>query len=255
MCTIFISYASEDRTDVAEPLAELLSKEGVKVWYDKYVLKIGDSLRDAIDNGLKSADYGLVILSFNFFKKKWTEYELSSLVTLERVYSPPKKILPIWHKLKSSDIVEYSPNLADKVAADTSAGLENVMEDILRAIGKKRQVNFEKPETQIIKEKNISHDIEDIVELLKILKRTKYLWLGLCELSDKQQIVSEEVKETTLSDIKGSLDKLLLMGHLVYETKYSYDMITTKQKVYLITVFNISTQVRNLIQLVQKGQL
>lgn len=42
---VFISHASEDKDDVARPLAEALRNNGLSVWYDEFELKIGDSLR------------------------------------------------------------------------------------------------------------------------------------------------------------------------------------------------------------------
>lgn len=42
---VFISHASEDKNCVIRPLAQALVGKGLKVWYDKYELKIGDSLR------------------------------------------------------------------------------------------------------------------------------------------------------------------------------------------------------------------
>lgn len=66
---IFISHASEDKDDIARPLAEELGEQGYEVWYDEYSLKIGDSLSQEIDRGLSSCDYGVVILSKSFFEK------------------------------------------------------------------------------------------------------------------------------------------------------------------------------------------
>lgn len=65
---LFISHASEDKEKIARPLAEALRKEGFKVWYDEFTLKIGDSLRRSIDYGLANSRYGLVILSPNFLR-------------------------------------------------------------------------------------------------------------------------------------------------------------------------------------------
>ena len=66
----FISHASEDK-DFVEPLAERLRELGLTVWYDKFVLKIGDSLRESIDRGLASSRYGVVVISHAFFTKRW----------------------------------------------------------------------------------------------------------------------------------------------------------------------------------------
>ena len=42
---IFISHASEDKADVARPLAAHLEHLGLKVWLDEFELTLGDSLR------------------------------------------------------------------------------------------------------------------------------------------------------------------------------------------------------------------
>lgn len=49
---LFISHASEDKADFVKPLADELINLGVSVWYDEYTLRIGDSLRRSIDQGL-----------------------------------------------------------------------------------------------------------------------------------------------------------------------------------------------------------
>src|SRR5262249_39849411 len=41
---VFISHASEDKKTIVEPLAAALSDLGVKVWYDNFLLRGGDSL-------------------------------------------------------------------------------------------------------------------------------------------------------------------------------------------------------------------
>jgi hypothetical protein len=48
----FIAHASEDKDAVVDPLAEILISKGFRVWYDKYELRMGDSLRQEIDRGL-----------------------------------------------------------------------------------------------------------------------------------------------------------------------------------------------------------
>ena len=60
---VFISHASEDKDTVARPLANHLAALGVKVWFDKSELRLGDSLRTKIDAGLARSRFGVVILS------------------------------------------------------------------------------------------------------------------------------------------------------------------------------------------------
>ncbi len=52
------------------PLAESLRKENVEVWYDEFSLKLGDSIRQSIDKGLRQSRFGVVVLSKSFFEKK-----------------------------------------------------------------------------------------------------------------------------------------------------------------------------------------
>lgn len=78
---VFISHASEDKNAVVRPLAHALSSGGLKVWYDEFELKIGDSLRRKIDTGLAKSRFGVIVLSRSFFGKGWTNYELDGLVT------------------------------------------------------------------------------------------------------------------------------------------------------------------------------
>lgn len=114
----FISHASEDKDDIVRDLADALVGRNIKVWYDEFELKIGDSLRKSIDKGLTNSKYGIVILSPSFIKKNWTEYELNGMVAREM--DGHKVILPIWHKITKDEVLKFSPTLADKMALNTA---------------------------------------------------------------------------------------------------------------------------------------
>jgi hypothetical protein len=128
----FICHASEDKDEVARPLAEALTKMNLRVWYDEFTLRLGDSLRRAIDHGLANSRYGVVILSPSFFKKNWPQKELDGLAARED--GMEKVILPVWHRINRDDVVKVSPTLADKVAANTEEGLETVAKRIKEAM-------------------------------------------------------------------------------------------------------------------------
>jgi hypothetical protein len=100
------------------PLAHALSAGGLRVWYDEFELRLGDSLRRKIDTGLAKSHFGVVVLSRSFFRKGWTNYELDGLVT--RAVSGEQVLLPIWHEITKQELIEYSPSLADKVARNTA---------------------------------------------------------------------------------------------------------------------------------------
>ena len=115
---VFISHASEDKDALVRPLAAALQNAGLSVWYDEFELRIGDSLRRKIDKGLASSRFGIVVLSQAFFGRGWPEYELDGLVT--RAVSGEQILLPIWHNVSKSEVVSYSPSLADRLARSTA---------------------------------------------------------------------------------------------------------------------------------------
>ena len=132
MPDVFICHASEDKEYIARPLAQLLSSSGIEVWYDEYSLKLGDSLRRTIDKGLANSRYGAVILSPSFFEKDWPQTELDGLFAKE--IGGEKVILPIWHEIDRDEVLKYSPILADRFAAITSSGLDDVVMKILDVV-------------------------------------------------------------------------------------------------------------------------
>jgi hypothetical protein len=115
---VFICHATEDKSYV-EPLAEALRHEGIKVWYDRFVVSWGDDIRQSIDAGLARTTFGIVIFSPAFLKKKkWTEHELSGLFARES--AGRKLILPIWHNIAEDDFAEYGPSFATRLAKNSA---------------------------------------------------------------------------------------------------------------------------------------
>lgn len=130
---VFISHASEDKDDVVRPLAHALTAKNLTVWYDEFELKIGDSLRRKIDKGLANSKFGIVVLSKEFIKKGWTNYELDGIVT--KAVTGEQVILPIWHNITKKEVIDYSPSLADKLARNTSTyTVEEIADEIAEVI-------------------------------------------------------------------------------------------------------------------------
>jgi hypothetical protein len=130
---LFICHASEDKDNFVRPLAELLQKENVEVWYDEFSLKLGDSIRRSIDKGLSQSRFGVVVISPSFLKKEWTQYELDGL-TEKEISGKEKVILPIWHDIEYKEVLQYSPSLANKKAALSKNGLQKIVKEIMGVI-------------------------------------------------------------------------------------------------------------------------
>jgi TIR domain len=129
---VFISHASEDKGDLVRPLADALVARGLSVWYDEFSLKLGDSLRGSIDFGLANSRYGVVVLSKDFFAKRWPVEELNGLKSKE--VGGRKVILPIWHKVTYEQVVAVSPMLADKLAIVSDVGIDKIADGIVAAL-------------------------------------------------------------------------------------------------------------------------
>lgn len=115
---VFISHASEDKSPFVDDLVKALQDRDVIVWYDSINIGWGDSLRTQIDNGLKKSTFGIVILSENYIKKGWTQYELEGLFNIEMTKG--KTILPIWHNITKQQVMDFSAPLAGRKALTTA---------------------------------------------------------------------------------------------------------------------------------------
>lgn len=108
---VFISHANEDKDAIVRPLATELERLSVRVWYDEFSLKLGDSLSESIDKGLTGSRFGLLVLSKSFLGKNWPDYEYRSLLT--RQIDGENVILPLWYGVTKEEVKDYSLFLAD----------------------------------------------------------------------------------------------------------------------------------------------
>lgn len=133
---VFISHASEDKESVARPLRAALAARGITVWLDETEIKLGQSLRRSIDEGIRSSRFGIVVLSKPFFEKGWTNHELDGLIT--RNVAGEQSLLPIWHGLQAEEVRSYSPSLADKLAAHTNdTTIDEIADQIAEVVRRK----------------------------------------------------------------------------------------------------------------------
>jgi len=121
----FISHASTDKEQIARPLAKALRARGQRVWFDDFEVRPGDSLAQVIDFGTSASVFGVIIVSHNFFGRKWTEAELDALTR--------KRIFLVLHELTPEDLQQLRPDLEDRVSISTSAGIEKIADALVDA--------------------------------------------------------------------------------------------------------------------------
>ena len=142
---VFISHASDA---VVLPLARALEARSLRVWYDQWVLTIGDSLLEKIDEGLRESTFGAVVLSKSFFGKRWPRAELDGL--MQREVHGHKVILPVWHGLTAEEVREYSLILAGRVSGTTEGGIDSLADKLVRAIGIGTPRSAERPRYRLL---------------------------------------------------------------------------------------------------------
>jgi hypothetical protein len=77
---VFLSHSAKDKA-VVRPLAERLRKDGVKVWFDEWMLKPGDSIESPqsktakIEEGLERSRVLVLCMSANAFRSDWAQLE------------------------------------------------------------------------------------------------------------------------------------------------------------------------------------
>jgi hypothetical protein len=71
---VFLSHSSKDKA-VVRALAERLRKDGLKVWFDEWEIKPGDSIPAKIEEGLERARVLVLCMSANAFGSDWAQLE------------------------------------------------------------------------------------------------------------------------------------------------------------------------------------
>lgn len=127
---VFLSHASEDKDEIARPLAGALTARGVTVWFDELNIRVGQSIRREIERGIRDARFGLVIVSQSFMAKQWTQTELDALWG-KQLAARDDSLLPVWHKVTYDEVQQGLPLLAGLHALNTSTMSIDKIADLL----------------------------------------------------------------------------------------------------------------------------
>ena len=87
---VFLSHSTKDKGVVRE-VAQRLRKDGVKVWFDEWVLKPGDSIPAKIEEGLERSRVLVLCMSANAFGSDWAQLEAGT----SGFATPPKQGAPL----------------------------------------------------------------------------------------------------------------------------------------------------------------
>src|SRR5438045_3090755 len=71
---VFLSYSSRDK-EVVRSVAERLRGDGLKVWWDEWEIRAGDSIPSKIEDGLERSRVLVLCMSANAFGSDWSGLE------------------------------------------------------------------------------------------------------------------------------------------------------------------------------------
>ncbi len=125
--TAFLSHASEDKGEVAEPLGRELARLGVRPWLDQWEIRPGDSLvQKLFDEGLAKVDAVVVLVSRASVDKPWVREELDSAM-VGRI-TRGTRLIPV--RLDGVEMPEPLKHLVWINADRSQAGIQKTAQDI-----------------------------------------------------------------------------------------------------------------------------
>jgi hypothetical protein len=129
---IFLSYARIDGSQVAQELLLSLQRLAVEVWFDELAIRPGKSQALQMDQGLRRARAGIVVLTPAYLAGRfWTERELGALL-----HKPT--LIPVLHGVTFDDVKEYSGILPDLAGFSTEHdSVETIAQKIATAISQR----------------------------------------------------------------------------------------------------------------------
>ncbi|MFA5984773.1 MAG: toll/interleukin-1 receptor domain-containing protein [Methylococcaceae bacterium] len=128
---VFVSHSSSDKGFVDRLVADLASRE-IPVWYDKFDLRVGDSVTGGINEGLSQSKYFLIVLSKASVLSRWVTEELNAAL-MHQVAIGGTFLLPVL--IEDCDI---PPLLKHRRYADFRFNYDSGLVELLGVWGKDR---------------------------------------------------------------------------------------------------------------------
>jgi TIR domain-containing protein len=126
---VFLSHSAKDK-EVVRAVAERLRTDGLKVWFDEWVLKAGDSIPAKIEEGLEHSRVLVLCMSANAFGSDWSRlesytYRFKDPLNKERRFIPLRlDDAPIKGSLAQFLYINWLPAIREQEYAKLIAGVQ-----------------------------------------------------------------------------------------------------------------------------------
>jgi hypothetical protein len=105
---VYLAHATEDKP-LIEPLAAYLMANGIDVFFDKWDIRDGESLPQAMEEGLGRMTHFLVMLTPTSIKKPWVRREID--VGITRLVGGKSRMMPLRVGVEVSELSEFLQTL------------------------------------------------------------------------------------------------------------------------------------------------
>jgi hypothetical protein len=120
MTRVFVSHAADADLDQRERLVSDLRAAGVDVWMSPASIRPGESFAAAIDRGLESSEYFLVLLSPASLASRWVQTEVNAAIDravrdeiqMLPVVVSPVAVPPLLSTFQQIDLTDYAQGLS-----------------------------------------------------------------------------------------------------------------------------------------------
>ena len=123
---VFISYSQADSL-WARSFAEALKKLGLRVWFDQFEIGAGESLRDALETGLRDSDVFVTLVERENLQRPNLFFELGAAIGMKKrvVAIVPKDIdpamLPVELRLRRYLVRDSPQGTAEELSESLTA--------------------------------------------------------------------------------------------------------------------------------------
>lgn len=118
---VFISHSALD-AEWARSFAQALQQRGVAVWFDEFDVHPGESLREALESGLRGSDVFVALLDPDYPAKPNLFFELGAAIGMGKRVVPivPKNVdlnnLPLDVRLRRYLVRDSPENTAEELS-------------------------------------------------------------------------------------------------------------------------------------------
>jgi len=123
---VFISHSTGD-AEWARSFAQALKARGVAVWFEEFDVRPGESVRDALEAGLRSSDVLVALLDPDSPSRPDLFFELGAAIGMG------KKVVPIVPKNLDPSVLPFDMRLRRYLIRDTPEQTADELSSTLQA--------------------------------------------------------------------------------------------------------------------------